>query len=497
MSLDEDDMKKLMMTLRTALISAMAFGIVCAEGHAQSPALHPESGGSQQNFESGEFSNANVLTCSPAPCVLQPTQASEGGNGVLNAPIVADPSTPQTLTVGSTDYNCYPSYVGIHSSRDGGANWNHSCVSSLNFEGNQYYPGGQPMVGYDREEVTYVAAEFAGNESESVVGFQKSSDGITWSNAAVAMSASNAEPSESWLTVDANPQSPWVDSVYISTIFDTAQNGGEDVVVVAHSSDGGARWKQVAVAPPVRFPAFDNFTNLTVDKHGTAYVTWQHCLGTGPGTSCGNHKAYMLFSKSTDGGNHWSSPKLMATITVAPTPCHCGTGILPNTNGIRVYNYPVIGVDNSNGPYAGNLYVVMYTWTGTYMRVVVVRSTDGGTTWSKPVPVAPPSDNHDQFFPWLSVSPTGLVGVSWLDRRNDPANIDYQAFATISSNGGKSFLPDMQLTTAFSNPNANGIIWMGDYTGNTWSGSSNFLAAWMDDSNSTYMQVMVGGIRLH
>jgi hypothetical protein len=164
-----------------------------------------------------------------------------------------------------------------------------------------------------------------------------------------------------------------------------------------------------------------------------------------------------------------------------------------------VTNYPAIGVDNSGGRNAGTLYVVLNSFTGTYLRVGVIRSADGGTTWSKPVPVAPPSDTHDQFFPWLSVSPTGLVGVSWLDRRNDPANIDYQAYAAISRDGGQSFEPNVQLTTAFSNPNVNGYpenLWMGDYTGNTWDGDNYFIAAWMDSSNGVDMQDVVGGIRL-
>jgi hypothetical protein len=157
----------------------------------------------------------------------------------------------------------------------------------------------------------------------------------------------------------------------------------------------------------------------------------------------------------------------------------------------------VIAVDNSNGPYAGNLYVAMYTWTGTYLRVQVIRSTDGGNTWSNPVPLAPKTDTHDQFFPAISVSPTGLVGVSWLDRRNDPANIDYQAFAAFSNDGGQSFQRNWQLTTAFSNPDTNGAYnWMGDYTGNTFAGE-NFIAAWMDSSNGADMQEVVGGIRLH
>ena len=170
---------------------------------------------------------------------------------------------------------------------------------------------------------------------------------------------------------------------------------------------------------------------------------------------------------------------------------------LPRTKGDRVYNYPVIGVDNSDGAHSGNLYVVMYTWTGTHLQVQVIRSTDGGNTWSQPVLVTPPSDTHDQFFPALSVSPTGLVGVSWLDRRNDPANIDYQAFAAISTDGGLTF-PNTQLTKAFSNPNQSGDPnWMGDYTGNTWAGENEFIAAWMDSSNGTDMQEVIGGIRLH
>jgi hypothetical protein len=95
------------------------------------------------------------------------------------------------------------------------------------------------------------------------------------------------------------------------------------------------------------------------------------------------------------------------------------------------------------------------------------------------------------------VSSTGKVGVSWLDRRNDPKNIDYQAFAAISTDGGQSFGANWQLTKAFSNPRNNGSLnnWMGDYTGNTWTGDT-FIAAWMDSSNGVDMPGEVGGIHL-
>jgi hypothetical protein len=135
-------------------------------------------------------------------------------------------------------------------------------------------------------------------------------------------------------------------------------------------------------------------------------------------------------------------------------------------------------------------------WTGNHMQVQVIRSTDGGNRWSQPLPLASKTDTHDQFFPAISVSPAGLVGVSWLDRRNDPANHNYQAFAAVSGDGGKSFQPNWQLTKEFSNPDNNGSNgWMGDYTGNTRAGGK-FMAAWMDSSNGVDMQEVVGGVRL-
>jgi hypothetical protein len=290
------------------------------------------------------------------------------------------------------------------------------------------------------------------------------------------------------MAVDTSPTSPRVNSLYVSGVM--AGYPGKNQVLVSHSTDGGVTWKQAAVDAAQTYPASDNFTRLAVGKDGTVYVTWLHCPGTGPDSGCGDGMTQMRFSKSSDGGNTWSQLRLMTLAELAPNE-------LPNTQrGERVYNYPVIGVDNSNGPHSGNLYVAMYTWTGTYLRVQVIRSTDGGKMWSKPVPLAPASDTHDQLFPALSVSPTGLVGVSWLDRRNDPANIDYQVFAAISTDGGLTF-PNTRLTKAFSNPDINGDYnWMGDYIGNTWAGGD-FIAAWMDSSNGVDMQEVVGGIRLH
>jgi hypothetical protein len=447
-----------------------------------------QSNGAQEGVKSGNFH------CSPAPCVLPPTQASEGGGTVTDSLIVTNPLNQKELLLGSFDGNCDPSALGFHLSRDGGSTWNRVlCMPFIHTKNFVYEPSFEPSVGYDRNGIAYVAGFYNDNEggNHGFVAVQRSSDGTHWSKPVVALGQpGDTQPLWTSLAVDSNPTSPWLNSLYVSGMMRT-DLGHRNQVLVSHSWDGGTTWSQAAVDPVQEYPEEDNFTRMTIGKHGTIYTTWMHCRGKSGSGGGLCPTVHMMFSKSGDGGNVWAPPLLMATVKMP----HFWQ--LPNTKGERVFNYPVIAVDNSDGPYAGNLYVAMYTWTGTYLRVQVIRSSDGGKTWSKPVPVAPASDTHDQFFPALSVSPKGLVGVSWLDRRNDPANHNYQAFAAVSTDGGRTF-PNTQLTQAFSDPDTNGTgnNWMGDYTGNTWAGGD-FIAAWMDSSNGIDMQEVVGGIRLH
>lgn len=438
--------------------------------------------------------NAGGFNCSPAPCVLPPTQASEGGSIVTDPLIATNPVNQKELLLGSFDGNCYPSALGFHLTRDGGSGWNRVlCMPFIDTKNFAYVPSFEPSVGYDHNGTAYAAGFYNDNEggSHGLLAVQKSTDGTHWSKPVVALrDPGQTFPFETSMTVDTSSHSPRVNSLYVSGVMWT-HSGHDNQVMVSHSTDGGATWTQAAVDSVQKYPAEEDFTRMVVGKDGTVYITWMRCPGSGSDRACSENKGYMEFSQSADGGNAWSPPQQIAT---ANLPLNLQ---LPNTKGERVFNYPVIAVDNGNGPHAGNLYVAMYTWTGTHLRVQVIRSTDGGKTWSKPVPVAPASDTHDQFFPSISVSPKGEVGISWLDRRNDPADIDYQAFGAISTDGGKTF-PNTQLTTAFSNPDNNGTgnNWMGDYTGNTWAGGK-FIAAWMDSSNGVDMQEVIGGIRLH
>ncbi len=439
----------------------------------------------------------DALTCSGPPCVLAPTQASEGGNVVTDSPIVANPANHKELLLGSFDANCSPGAVGFHLSTDGGSKWQRVlCMPFIYTKQFVYVPLDEPSVGYDHRGKSYVAGLYFDNEGmgNGFVAVQSSRDGNQWSEPVLALgNRGKPSPFDASMAVDDNPSSRWLNNVYVSGIGPFHSENGKSQVFVSHSSDGGKEWVQVPVDPVQVFPEEDTFARIAVGRVGVLYASWGYCKGkrVQGGGLCPT--VHVMFSKSGDGGSTWSQAKRIAVVGMP----HYWQ--LPNTKyGERVYNYPMIAVDNGNAPYSGNIYIAMYTWTGTYLRVQVIRSSDGGKTWSQPVPLAPKSDTHDQFFPAVSVNSKGVVGVSWLDRRNDPANHDYQAFAAFSTDGGKTFSKNWQLTQAFSDPDADGesYRWMGDYTGNTWMNDNLFIAAWMDSSNGVDMQEVVGGVRL-
>jgi hypothetical protein len=357
------------------------------------------------------------------------------------------------------------------------------------------------MVGYDLTGTAYIADEYGDSEGlgYGLIAISKSTDGVNWSQPIVVASLGFSELLYASMVIDTSPTSPYANSVYVSSVILGEPMQSQTQVAVSQSRNGGATWVTTMVDSQQAYPAEDDYTRAATSSDGTVYVTWQHCESSGPQAGCQDSKAYMLFSKSDDGGMTWADPIPAATVSLNNSACHCGIGDLPNTNDVRLYDYPAVGADKTSGPYAGTIYVAVHNWNGTHLEVQVVHSTDDGNTWSKPILIAPTNDTHDQFFPSLSVSPGGLVGVSWLDRRNDPNNVNYQAFAAISSDGGRSFQPNVQLTTKFSNPNNNGgpgNRWMGDYTGNTWDGPNYFITAWMDSSNGVDMQEEVSGIRL-
>jgi hypothetical protein len=426
------------------------------------------------------------LTCASPPCVLPNVQVSSNqANSLL---IATNPTNSVDLLASEWAESACNGTVAL-TSVDDGTQWVSNCFRNLAEDGD-------PAIAYGRKSL------YAAGATDPPPAYVQVStnNGKTWSEPIeVTPPLLNGDTNVPWLAVDNVSDGAFKNAAYLSvTQFDNLIVESE--ISASHSTDEGQTWTTTTVDPVQYKPVVDQFSRMVVGKDGTVYVAWQRCTMTSKWINCADTKASMLLSKSTDGGNTWSDPVVIAIVKLVPDTCDgCFNpffGNLPNTNE-GMGNMPVLAIDNSTGKYAGNLYAAIYDWTGKQMRAEVVTSTDGGSTWGQPVPVVPATETHDQFFPTIAVSPGGVLGVGWLDRRNDPINISYQPFAAVSSNGGATFGKNYVLASNLSDPylDGEGGGYMGDYIGASWSGN-NFLVTWPDTRSMQYMQDYLGGLRI-
>ena len=159
-------------------------------------------------------------------------------------------------------------------------------------------------------------------------------------------------------------------------------------LVVARSSDGGVTWttKQVGPATANAINAQPDGCTIRTDSHGNAYVF---------GLGARRGQQLQLMYRSTDGGAHWTGPTVVAPVT----PPGVFDPVLgrPNMDGIagaRTDLAPGPNVDIANGAPtgAGATNEIFLTWTDgrnglNHEQVMLVRSTNGGATWSAPFAV--------------------------------------------------------------------------------------------------------------
>jgi hypothetical protein len=215
-------------------------------------------------------------------------------------------------------------------------------------------------------------------------------------------------------------------------------------IVCKRSTDGGATWPG-APQPISGDEKLDIGVHVVADTRdpNTFYATWLNNL---PGALGLGLPDEMVFTKSTDGGQTWEPPRVVAELTS-----------LPNTYPRQAFpnrSIPVMAA----GP-TGELYVVYSAYRdapqpndedGKQADVMMVRSPDGGDSWFKAVKVNQDSTNADQFQPYVAVNPAGQVNVSYFDRRLDvrrvegatvahPGNFFIDTWLSRSNDGGRTF----------------------------------------------------------
>jgi BNR/Asp-box repeat len=161
---------------------------------------------------------------------------------------------------------------------------------------------------------------------------------------------------------------------------------------------------------------------------------------------------------------------------------------------------PGLAWDRTGGPHTGRVYLV-YTLEvkneSDNTDIEVRYSDDNGATWSAPVRVNDDATANSQFLPKISLDPTtGNVAVIWYDSRQDLGtggpgdtngvpNDDAQVWGAFSTDGGRTFTPNVKISAGTSNsPDSGNGIDYGDYSGLSFFGGIAH-PAWSDNSNST------------
>jgi hypothetical protein len=264
-----------------------------------------------------------------------------------------------------------------------------------------------------------------------------------------------------YIAVDTNPHSPFRDSVYVA--WDNASNkagksSANNALLFARSIDGGQTFSSpIAVNTLTGGPSSVIGADPFVGPNGEVYVAWHDV----------QHNV-LLVNSSFDGGVTFGQP-----VTISPTVVAFDDAI-PAQASRGALLYPACDVDLSAGTKRGTLYCSWMDETpsnGT--DIFVARSTDRGASWSSPLRVNddPTGVRKDQFNQWLSVDPvTGSMNLSWNDARNDLADIKTDIFFSQSTDGGLSFIRNIKVTTAMSdesadNPFADAGNQYGDYEG--------------------------------
>jgi len=202
--------------------------------------------------------------------------------------------------------------------------------------------------------------------------------------------------------------------------------------------------------------------NIATGTEGQVYMAWS-IYDTWPSdeTSVG-------FTRSVNGGGIWqTSHRIISNIK--------GIRNSLTSKAMRVNSFPSMAVDLSNGPDRGTIYLVWANVgtpginTGNDINVYLIKSADGGDTWSTPVKVNQdvPGQGKEHYFPWITVDAvTGGICIIYYDDRNVTPT-QAETWVSYSYDGGNSFTDFRVSDVSFTPFPIPGLVYnyFGDYIG--------------------------------
>jgi len=435
-----------------------------------------------------------VQASGPSPyAACSSTDAGQPGRNYLNAEVepqlAVNPANPANL-IGMFHQDRW-SNGGAHGiggtvSTDGGASWTEVDLpfSACAPGGLSYERASDPWVSFGPDGTAYASAlSFDRSDNRNAVSASVSTDGgVTWTNTQTIVAYPNAQFGTDKNSTTADPTRVGVAYTVWDTAISPTDNPADNIHAQAYrgpaffskTADGGRTWSvpKVIVDLGNRHQTIGNV--VVVDPHSGALYDFT-ALVVSPNTPIrGTHSNTQLaFVKSTDGGDTWSAPHVIAPFN--------SLGVVdPNTGQLlRVGDgLEEVAID----PASGSLYVVWESSTNFVKNakqsaaswddeILLAVSRDGGATWTAPSVVRTLPSGLPLYTPTVAVDSSGTVAVTYYDTRAlSPANTatlptDY--WVSYSTDAGKTFADEQHIAGPFdqlSAPFARGFF-LGDYQG--------------------------------
>jgi hypothetical protein len=173
---------------------------------------------------------------------------------------------------------------------------------------------------------------------------------------------------------------------------------GSGPIYLAHSSDGGTTW-----GAPRKVADLGTGTQVASVRLATAQGRLVAFFSYWAPEPDGTYDVSWRSIRSADHGETWSAPVVVAAAKAAGTKEPGGKAVRDGHN--------IVG-QLAAGP-RGELRAVWQgsQFAGDHDGTVLATSTDGGASWSTPVPVG--SSPAQQFMPAVAVNSDGVVGVTY------------------------------------------------------------------------------------
>ena len=324
--------------------------------------------------------------------------------------IVINPNNPLQIAAGSNLYNSYYS-------TDGGATW---ITGFLNSSLTVY---GDPCLVADSSGNFFYFHLVQGIDK---IVCQKSTDGgVTYNDGSYTSNNNFLLEDKEWAAVD-----PTNNNIYVTwTEYDKGFNPGptdSSRIYFAKSTDNGLTF--TSGLRICQYAGDCLYLDITdphpfVGPSGEVYVTFMDSNG-------------IRFNRSLDTGNTWLSQQ--------PLIESGGEYRYNELSGVtRIRTMPYSSCDKSNSPYRGNLYV---SWADqrnglNNSDVFIIKSSDGGNTWTNALKVNSDSSNLHQYRNAMAVDQTnGYIYIVYYDRRNYPDNDTSDVYISKSMDGGDHWI---------------------------------------------------------